>query len=48
MPGLSSIEEEAVDRASGEPMLDQVLAWSVVNSGSRNLEGLRLVWTRNA
>src|SRR5688500_6302231 len=38
--GLSGIERDAVDRCAAEPMLDQVLAWSAVNSGSRNLEGL--------
>jgi glutamate carboxypeptidase len=37
---LSSNEQEAVDRASAEPMLDQVLAWAGINSGSRNLAGL--------
>ena len=40
MGELSSIERAAVERASAEPMLDQVLAWSAVNSGSRNLAGL--------
>jgi glutamate carboxypeptidase len=40
MRGLSSNEQEAVERASDEPMLDQVLAWAAVNSGSRNLAGL--------
>jgi glutamate carboxypeptidase len=40
MGQLSSTEREAVDRASAEPMLDQVLAWAAVNSGSRNLAGL--------
>src|SRR5690242_21304254 len=40
MRGLSSSEREAVERAGGEPMLDQVLAWAAVNSGSRNLGGL--------
>jgi len=40
MGQLSSIEREAVDRAAAEPMLDQVLAWAAVNSGSRNLGGL--------
>jgi glutamate carboxypeptidase len=40
MGQLSSREREAVDRASAEPMLDQVLAWAAVNSGSRNLAGL--------
>ena len=40
MGELSSIEHAAVERAQDEPMLDQVLAWSAVNSGSRNLSGL--------
>jgi glutamate carboxypeptidase len=40
MGELTSTEREAVERASAEPMLDQVLAWSAVNSGSRNLAGL--------
>src|SRR3982750_346478 len=40
MGGLSSTEQKAVDRAAAEPMLDQVLAWVPVNSGSRNLAGL--------
>jgi glutamate carboxypeptidase len=37
---MSFSEREAVERAGGEPMLDQVLAWAAVNSGSRNLGGL--------
>ena len=40
MGELSPIERAAVERASAEPMLDQVLIWSAVNSGSRNLGGL--------
>ena len=40
MGELSSTEQETVERASAEPMLDQVLAWSAINSGSRNLGGL--------
>jgi glutamate carboxypeptidase len=40
MGGLSSAEQQTVERASAEPMLDQVLAWAFVNSGSRNLAGL--------
>jgi glutamate carboxypeptidase len=40
MRGLMSDEAAAVERAAGEPMLAQVEAWSAVNSGSRNLEGL--------
>ena len=37
---LSSIEQQTVERASAEPMLDQVLGWSNINSGSRNRAGL--------
>ena len=37
---LSSSERAVVERAGGEPMLDQVLAWAAINSGSRNLAGL--------
>jgi glutamate carboxypeptidase len=40
MRGLSSSEQASVERASAEPMLDQVLGWAAVNSGSRNLGGL--------
>jgi len=40
MGELSSSERTTVERAAGEPMLDQVLAWAAVNSGSRNLGGL--------
>ncbi|HET9144666.1 MAG TPA: hydrolase [Sphingomicrobium sp.] len=40
MGDLSSSERDAVERAAAEPMLDQVLAWAAVNSGSRNLTGL--------
>jgi glutamate carboxypeptidase len=40
MGPLTATEQQAVERASAEPMLDQVLAWSAVNSGSRNLAGL--------
>ena len=29
-----------LDRAAAAPMLDQVLAWSAINTGSRNLPGL--------
>ena len=41
MGELSSNELLAVEQAAAEPMLDQVLAWSAVNSGSRNLDGLK-------
>ena len=40
MGELSSSEQDIVERAAAEPMLDQVLAWSAVNSGSLNLGGL--------
>lgn len=40
MGGLSSTEQAIVERAAAEPMLDQVLEWSALNSGSRNLDGL--------
>jgi len=40
MGELSSTERDAVERAAAEPMLDQVLAWVEINSGSRNLAGL--------
>ena len=37
---LSSDERAVIERAGGQPMLEQVLDWSAVNSGSRNLPGL--------
>jgi glutamate carboxypeptidase len=40
MRGLSTTERDCVERAAAEPMVDQVLEWSAVNSGSRNLDGL--------
>ena len=40
MGEMSSTERDCIERASAEPMLDQVLAWSAINSGSRNLAGL--------
>ncbi|NUT01614.1 MAG: hydrolase [Sphingomonas sp.] len=40
MGALNSTEQQAVEHAAAQPMLDQVLEWSVVNSGSRNLAGL--------
>jgi len=40
MGELSSTEQAAVERARAEPMLDQVLDWAAVNSGSKNLGGL--------
>ena len=43
MRALTTIETEAVERCAEAPMLDQVTAWSAVNSGSRNLAGLETV-----
>src|SRR3954467_15347248 len=40
MAELRSNERAVVERAGAEPMLDQVLVWAAVNSGSRNLAGL--------
>src|SRR5438309_2920409 len=40
MAELSSSERAVVERAGAEPMIDQVLSWASVNSGSRNLAGL--------
>ena len=40
MGALSTTERDCVERAAAEPMLDHVLAWSALNSGSRNLDGL--------
>ena len=38
--GVTSTEQEAIERAAAAPMLDQVQTWSAINSGSRNLAGL--------
>lgn len=43
MAKLSASEQAAVDRAAAEPMLDQVQTWSAINSGSSNLDGLKLI-----
>ena len=40
MGELTSTEGDITERAAAEPMLEQVLAWARVNSGSRNLGGL--------
>jgi glutamate carboxypeptidase len=40
MGELSPSEQQAVERAAAEPMLEQVETWAEINSGSRNLEGL--------
>jgi glutamate carboxypeptidase len=41
MAELSSSERAVVERAEAEPMLEQVLGWAAINSGSRNLAGLK-------
>ncbi len=41
MGELTSIEAGAVERARAAPMLAQVEAWSAINSGSRNIAGLK-------
>jgi len=43
MGQLTSTEQSTVERAAAQPMLDHVLAWAAVNSGSRNLGGLERV-----
>ncbi len=40
MGRLTSTESKATERAAAAPMLEQVLGWAAVNSGSRNLAGL--------
>ena len=40
MAELSSVERAVVERAGAEHMVDQVLGWAAINSGSRNLAGL--------
>ena len=40
MGSLASTEQDCVERAAAEPLLDQVEAWAAVNSGSHNLTGL--------
>ena len=40
MRGLSAMERDAVQLCAAAPMLEQVRAWSAINSGSRNLPGL--------
>ena len=43
MGQLSSTEQQAIEFAAAKPMLDQLLAWSAINSGSRNLAGLEKI-----
>jgi len=48
MGALTSQERDCVEAASAEPMLAQVEAWSKLNSGSRNLDGLATIGARLA
>ncbi|WP_380786522.1 hydrolase [Sphingomonas sp. R86521] len=41
MTGLSTTERDAVAHAGAAPMLAQVEAWASINSGTRNLDGLK-------
>ena len=43
MNGLINSERDAVERAADQPMLQQVLGWSAINSGSDNLAGLAAI-----
>ncbi|HEX6661840.1 MAG TPA: hydrolase [Sphingomicrobium sp.] len=43
MGEITPTEHETTERAASEPMLEQVLAWAAINSGSRNLPGLEQV-----
>jgi glutamate carboxypeptidase len=43
MEGLASFERECVEQAAAMPMLGQVEAWAAINSGSRNLDGLKQI-----
>ena len=43
MAGLASFERECIERAAATPMLGQVEDWASINSGSRNLVGLKQV-----
>lgn len=43
--GLSSIERSICEAAATAPMLEQVQAWAAINSGSRNLAGLKTMAT---
>ena len=40
MSQLSPIERDLIARIDPAPMLDRVLAWSAINTGTRNLDGL--------
>ncbi len=48
MGKLSSIEAAAIEPIAAAQMLDQVIEWAAINSGSRNLDGLDEVARRLA
>lgn len=48
MEGLTTAEREAIARAADAPMLANTLAWSAINSGTGNLDGLDAVATQLA
>jgi len=48
MERLSSFERDCVERAAATPMLEQVEYWAAINSGSRNLDGLKRMATELA
>src|SRR5258706_10963647 len=43
MTRLSPIEAAAIDLVGEQPMLDQVERWAKINSGTRNLAGVKAV-----
>jgi glutamate carboxypeptidase len=43
MAGLATFEQQSVERAMAAPMLAQVEEWAAINSGSRNLDGLKRI-----
>ncbi|PKB24852.1 glutamate carboxypeptidase [Novosphingobium kunmingense] len=44
MQQLSPSERDVIARVDAAPMLDQVLAWSAINTGTGNLSGLSRQW----
>jgi glutamate carboxypeptidase len=44
MQQLSATERDLVGRFNADAMLSQVQAWSAVNTGTRNLDGLARQW----
>lgn len=44
MQQISHSERDVIARVDAAPMLDQVLAWSAINTGTANLDGLARQW----